>query len=396
MTTSFTLYQPLKLGTSIIEPNLLPIIWDTYRRQSVAMGGDFAASFQFSADDVTLERWRDNYLGAHFVEYFGTITAFMGYINTLRLTYNGQLQVVSLDEVFNNIAVRYQTDSSAAAALTAFATHSASIARYGTKTLVVSVNGYMSSTRAGQYRDVLLNRLALPRVFTQEVNWAQQQPTLQVDVKGYVNTLNWQSFVNTSKLGQNASVAITNALSGADFVTSGSITTNTAQEVVEADNEPVWDRIRRITEHGDASGNTWLAGCYQGRALNYWQPSLSTITYRYNAKAFRQERRRVIYDANGAEIPEALIQPGYLIFSQDLLPGVPLASTLLDDPRVIFIGAIDFSKDGLALRAQPRDAFIPPPPPDEAVKMSLMAALQKAKETSFNRLRPVKSPAADI
>lgn len=392
MTTSFTLYQPLTLGSATLEENLYRLIWPTYRRQSLAMGGDFTAAFQFSADDTVLERWRDNYLGAHFVEYYGTTVAYMGLFNTFRLTYNGQMQVVSLDDVYNDIAVRYQASSSATPGLTSFATDADSIARFGTKTLVVPIDGYVNALRAAEYRDVLLARLAWPRVFTQEVNWqGNNRGVLQVDVKGYVNTLNWQMYLSTTKTASNASTVVSNVLSGADFVASGTITTNTSQEVPEADYVPKWDLIRRVTEHGDASGNTWLAGCYQGKALDYWQPDLTTITYRYNAKAFRQERRRLIYDANGAEVPEALIQPGRLIFAQDLLPGVPLASNLLDDPRVIFIGALDFNKDGLALRAQPRDAFIPPPSPDEAIKMSLMAALEKAKDSTNSRPFPTQA-----
>lgn len=380
---SFTIYQPLPVGTSILEHNedIFSLIWPTYRRQSVAMGGDFAASFQFSADDITLERWRDNYLGAHFVEYYGTQTAFMGILNTQRLTYNGQLQITTLDELYNNIAVRYQAGSSATPGLTAFASNSASIARYGTRTLIVPIDGYVNATRAAEYRDTLLNRLAYPRVYTQEVNWTgENRGILQVDVKGYVTTLDWQMYQSTAKVAANASTVVSNVLSGADFVTSGTITTNTSQEMPEADYVPKWEMIRRIAEHGDSSGDTWLAGCYQGRALDYWQPDLTTITYRYNAKAWRKELRRVIYDANNAEVPEAMVLPGRLIFAQDIMPGVPLASDPLDDPRVVFIGAVDFSREGLALRAQPRDRFLPPPPPDEAVKMSLMATLQKAKE----------------
>lgn len=397
MSTSFTLYQPLNVGSSILEPDLLNLIWSSYRRQSAAMAGDFAASFQlFGADDVTLERWRDNYLGAHFVEYFGTVTAFMGYLNTMRLTYNGQLQVVTLDELYNNIAVRYQASSSSAAALTSFATNAASIARYGTRTLVVPIDGYVNATRAAQYRDTLLNRLAQPRVYTQEVTWGgENRGTLQVDIRGYVTTLNWQMYLSTAKLTQNASTVVSDVLSGADFVTSGTLTANTAQEVPEADYVPKWDMIRRIAEHGDSSGNTWLAGCYQGRALDYWQPDLTTITYRYNAKAWRQELRRVIYDTSNAEVPESLVLPGRLIFAQDIMPGVPLASDPLDDPRVVFIGAVDFSRDGLALKAQPRDRFLPPPPPpDEAVKMAIMTSLQKQKTDRDRRSSFSKAPSS--
>lgn len=391
---SFTVYQPLLVGTSVLAHNedIYDLIWPSYRRQSVAMGGDFTASFQFFADDITLERWRDDYLGAHFVEYYGTQAAFMGIINTFRLTYNGQMQIVSLDDVYNNIAVRYQASSSGTPGITAFATDADSIARYGTKTLVVPISGYVNALRAAEYRDVLLARLAWPRVFTQEVSWRSgSRGMIQIDVKGYVNTLNWQMYLSTTKTASNASTVVSNVLSGADFVTSGTITTNTSQEVPEADYVSKWALIRRIAEHGDSSGNTWLAGCYQGRALDYWQPDLTTITYRYSAKDFRTERRRVIYDANGAEVPEALVQPGRLIFAQDLLPGVPLATTLLDDPRVVFIGSIDFSREGIALRAQPRDAFIAPPAPDEAVKMSLMATLEKVNDKAISRISPPSS-----
>ncbi|MCL4867786.1 MAG: hypothetical protein KJ063_02360 [Anaerolineae bacterium] len=371
MTTSFTLYQPLKAGTAVLENQLAPLIWPTYRRQSVAMGGDFAASFQFAADDVTLERWRDEYLAAHFVEYFGPQVSFAGLVHTLRLTYNGQFQMVTLDHVYNKIAVRYKTDSSAAETTTSFATHTASIARYGTRQIIVRASEYMTDPRAAQYRSVLLNLLATPRVLTTEVAWRGGPGVLQVDVHGYIRTLDWQLYVSASKGSANASAEVTNALTGADYVTAGSITTNTAQEVQEGDYIPAWQRIRKIAEHGDASGNAWLAGCYQGRALNYWQPDEDNIAYRYNSKARRPELRRVIYDANGAEVPGALVLPGRVIFSQDMMAGVPTASPLLDDPRAMLIDAIDFSRAGIALRAAPRSSIIPPPNPAEAVKVAL-------------------------
>lgn len=379
MITSFGLYQNLNTGSAVLESDINDLIWPSYRRQSVAMGGDFAASFQFTADDPTLERWRDEYLGAHFVEYFGNQVAFMGMNNAMRLTYNGQFQMVTLDHVYNSIAVRYQTSSSGFSGTTTFDTDAASIARYGTRQLLVIPDEYMTSTRAAQYRSTLLNLLSKPRVLTTEVNWRGGPGVLQVDVIGYVRTLDWQLIKSTSTSTDDADDEIQDAISTADYVTTGEITTNTAPEVEETDYQPAWGRIRKIAEHGDASGNPFLAGCYQGRALNYWQPDEDNIFYRYNAKARRPELRRVIYDANNTEVPDALVLPGRVIFAQDMMPGVPTSSPLLDDPRALLIDAIDFSRQGISLRAAPRSNIIPPPNPAETVKIALVEEL-KAKQ----------------
>lgn len=376
MSTDFTLFQPLLQGSAQLEPSLRKLLWPAYRRQTVAMGGDFGASSQFSGPDWLLEKWRDEYLGAHFIETWAGVTAFEGQLYAMQLTYNGQFQTVSLENVYNSVTVKYLASTKTSEAETAAATDSDSIALYGTRELYIDTTSdlYMPVASAEAYRDALLARYSWPRVFAEEINWSGGPGVLQIEIRGYVRTLNGQRITNTSTSFDDADDEINDALSGADFVSAGSIATNTLQVTEEAEQQPAWDRIRKIAQLGDSAGDRWLAGCYQGRELDYWEPDIDAVSYFYDAKARRPERRRVMYSSDGGEVPAALVQPGRIAFARDMMPGVPVASPLIDDPRAMFIERVDYSPRGLALKGAPIDDIIAPPNPAQFVKIALKEA----------------------
>jgi hypothetical protein len=350
------LYQLLKTGTEPLEygGDISWACWPTYRRQTLAMGGDHLATFSFSADDSILERWLDNYLGTHFEEVWGGVTTFMGLVWSMRLSYHGVVITRSLDTMFNDVRVRYKTSSAGAETTTSAATNATSIARYGTKQLLEELTGtYITATTAGYFRDNLLAKFAYPRAKQQEARLAgdAQRGTLQVEVRGYVHTLNNRLYNSTSTANIDADDEIKNVLGSADFVSQGSITANTAQVTEEADYQPGWERIQKIAGLG-SNGARWLAGCYQGRTLDYYQADESTIAYE---QELRTQRRLTFLPGSGEIIPPPLVGPGGVVFIRDVMGGRPQESTLLDDIRAMFVDMVEYSKDGVVLKGNPED-----------------------------------------
>lgn len=351
MTSNLRLFQPLAQGTGFLE-DVTKSIWPTYRRQSLALGGDFRAGAMLTGSDQELERWFDLYLGAHFVEQFGGVDAFQGYVHNMLLSYNGLVLLYSLQEMFNSVAVWYQPGEGEPAELTSFSSDSASIALWGTRQLIYRPSRQMSLTAAESLRDKLLSEHAVPRIESLEVDdWDDtQQGSLKVDILGYIHTLDWQHLNVSSKATDDADDEVSDALSGADFVTAGTIDVNTLQIAEVVEYRPAWQRISKdIIPEGDSSGNRWLAGCYASRALDYQQANVDTITYYFDAKSHRPELRRVMYDVDGNDVPDALVQPGRVAFARDVLPGRARSATLLDDPRAIFIESIEYSAAGIKL-----------------------------------------------
>lgn len=323
--------------------------WPTYRRVSVDLGGDFEATFTVSGvSDSVLETWFQNYLGAYFAESLGGEEAFVGRFERMVLKYHGRVLSRDLGEVRNAVRVRYQTDSGSAETVTSEATDADSIDKYGTRQLVAKPDVFLNATSAAQYRDNLLARLKEPRTKAERVKLQRDQPgQLQVTVRGYVHSLSTKLIKSTSTVDDDASDEVTEAISGADFVTAGNIESNTLQVVEEADYEPAWKRIKAIAELGDDSGGRWRAGCYQSRALDYVAADVDNIFYRVR---FKQGRRVAdIVDATGADVPLALVRPGVIAFSEDILPARAQATTLLDDPRATYVAKVTYDRNGVVL-----------------------------------------------
>ena len=320
----------------------------TYRRQSLAIGGDNAASFSMARDKAYLEYCFENLLMGHVEEYIGGQVSFTGYIHALRLSYNGITLIRSLDSVYNSIRVKYKTSSGGSETITGAATDTASQAVYGARGYLASPGVYLNSTTADQYRDNLLAQFKQPRTTPERVTLTGGSPaTLRVDIRGYIHTeaLRWRD--NTSTSTGNAHDEISAEISGSTLVSEGTVDTNTAQVVQERTYDySRWARMKDIAALGDASGNRWQVGCYQSRNVDYTQTSDTDISYYLRTQG---KRVGVISGGNGGDVTGALIQPGKVAFIEDILGVRPVASPLMDDPRAIYIEAVDVSRDAVSL-----------------------------------------------
>lgn len=292
--------------------------WPTYRRYSLANGGDAQATFTVKAKQAILEDWFKHYLGYHFIETYGGNDAFQGYIHTMRYAANGVTLSKSMADVYNKIAVKYKTSSAGSDTYTSFASDAGSVAKFGTRTLIYAVDKtYINSTAAAALRDDLLEALAWPSEPTVEsvsLDQSDETARLAVTVRGYAETLDGVLLKDTSTTNSTASAQVTAALSGADFVTAGTVETNSTVVTEEVDYVGAWQRIKGIV--GLRGGGVWLAGCYQGRALDYFQADLSTIKHYVDVR--RRGGGRVIMDANQEPAALPLVKPIGMVQVRDM------------------------------------------------------------------------------
>lgn len=342
------LFQRPKVGTAHIQ-DITWACWPTYQRTSLAIGGDWAARFTVSGvSDHILEQWYADYLGTLLKESFGGVTTFKGILHSMRLAYRGDVHSITLDDMANKIACYYTPDSGGRGELTSFYSDTDSINTYGTRTLIISPEREISQTEAEQRAQAKLAQLAWPRSVPNDMGpWDGGPGSLEVEVIGLVRTLNGILQNSTDETTDDADTAITNMLSGADFVSAGTLESNTTQIARVADQEPTWDRIVDIVANDDSNeSELWLAGCYASDQLDYYELDETVVTYYRDMK----RGQRVILDAGGADVPAPLVQPGGIAFTRDIMVGQTRSATLRNDPRSAFIASVAYDAKGARLR----------------------------------------------
>lgn len=372
---NMNLYQPRLIGSAPVEEggDITWACWPSYVRQTLAVGGDHTATFQFSAADEILERWFDEYLACHFEESYGGIVTFTGLVWSMRLAYNGVVLTKSLDDLGNSVRVSYKTTSAGAETFTSPAIDAVSIARFGTKEYLEKfTDAYINATTAGYFAANLLAVKKQVRANMEEARLGGdgQPGTLQIEIRGYSHTLNYRTLTDASTTTVNADAAVTTALAGATFVTAGSIANNTAAISQETLNMPAWDRIKAITAVG-GNGQRWLAGCYKSSKLDYRPADETTIQYE---QEMRSQRRLTFTPGAGELVPAPYVQPGGVLFVRDLMAGRPVSSPILDDPRTLFVEMVEYSQTGAVLKGNPRNEA------DKAAAFSLALAQSRKQE----------------
>lgn len=383
---SLQVYDVNGAAVNLPHYNLAELAWESYRRKSIALGGDFSARFTLTnVDAYLLEEIFADWLGYTIQEIWDSRVAFSGMVYAMRYSDDGDVLVHTLADMYNNIASYYQANSGVSKTLSSFTSNSDSVAKFGTRTLIISPDNYIAQTAAEQRRDAKLAQVAFPRIRVDNMGpFVPQSNILDVEVIGWVRTLDWQLVNSSSTSTDNANTAISNMLSSyADHVTEGDLATNTTQITREADYQGVWRRIKDIAQTGDGGDNRWLAGCYQGSALNYFEVDETVITY-YRKTDYG---RRVVLDSVGNEVPDALVLPGRVVFNQDLLTGRHVGRTLINDPRAAFVEAVEYSKDGLKMAGselEGQDARA------NSLRMAMQAQMSNKMLRQLNRLPSAK------
>jgi hypothetical protein len=335
------LFTPLA-GTSVFVEDITQkaIGWNRSWR---SMGGCWYGQFDVAGTLPDLQTWFYERLGYHVEERSGGVS-WEGLVYEMDLQHQGVTRRRSLDMVANYVIAYYTDTADGLTKTTSAASDAVSIARYGRKEEIVFCDN-VPQTAAEKRRDTVLKEKSWPWARPMSVNPKAGKPTLRVSVCGYVWTANWRySTVNDGGTG-NVSTWISAILADCPLLVEGTTTANTLQ-VVRTLRSPAraWDKIKELSELGDASGNPWDFRVETGRRTKYAARDVISPAY-----YLRQEG---LYTSVGAAISANpwLVRPGllrdanYPVRRQD--PGA-----WLPDVRDMYMEQVQVSERGISFQA---------------------------------------------
>lgn len=217
-----------------------------------------------------------------------------------------------------------------------------SIAEYGRMELA-TLEVAMSSAAANAKAATLLKKLAWPKAlppneFTTigaELTANSTEATrdkLSLTVHGYVHTL--QNLYTLQANSAAASAHVTGIINEAEFVTPGSINSNSMSYLIDTRGPlRAWQTLMDITQAGDASGNRWVCGVAAGRVFDYGLAD-GLVAYRYRGGKF--------YNAAGGELEPWFAEPGHLLYLDDMPVGpTQISGNAEDDPHIVFVSEVE-------------------------------------------------------
>lgn len=293
--------------------------------------GNWEAYFTLMLRDKL--RLRDcfaNWLGAHVEERVGGKVRWAGMIYRMTYTYKGVVREISLENVYNAVAVRTTPATyGASPTYTAFTTHARSIARYGRKEKILDARDQPALGTKDTLAANFLAQHALPSIrvvgkesagsnlenaltsvlkrFAPSVKLVKpktgENEMLGVECIGYAQTLNWIHDDSLTSAG-NASAAINTLTTAAEFVNSTQRTTsNSTQVKFSAEKRPLLHLIQEVVSVGSATSARYRFRLDTDRNPIY-APAETTPTLFLRGEKF--------YDSAfaGESINPRLIQPG--------------------------------------------------------------------------------------
>jgi hypothetical protein len=191
---------------------------------------------------------------------------------------------VSIKDVWNDIWMRFQITGSGSTSRSTEQQDATSEARFGIRTLVAT-GGELPSLGVADQRILQLLTLmswpmAIPQSFKVGGKVDRRPVKLEINCKGWGETLGWQVYnqtVNTST-ESSSQLAIDIITAKSQFITAGEIDANgtQVQQKYDVDRRPK-DLIADICRLGDAQGNRWLPRIVTGRKLNVKQAAPPTL-----------------------------------------------------------------------------------------------------------------------
>jgi len=161
---------------------------------------------------------------------------------------------------------------------------------------------------------------------------AGQEDGLSILFTGYYETLKWL-YALTAWTAE-AGVQVAALVAESEFVTAGSIESNTMSYQIEQD-EPVtiYDVLTDILHAGSTSGARYIGGVYAGRQFNY-EAASTTLDYHY--------RGGRLLDVHGGPVEPWLARPGLARLDDAPVGPGELTGNIGDDPRNIWISEVEF------------------------------------------------------
>jgi hypothetical protein len=220
-----------------------------------------------------------------------------------------------------------------------------SVDEHGEMEYIITLSG-SQPTPATALRDRSLTEFAWPR--SRFIGTTEGEDALTVTLAGFWGTAFWRYWEHSQTAA--ASTLVTNLATDAQFIAPGNIDVNALELTADAFPIPqrIGDLLMRVQEMGDASGNIWNCGVYEGRKLSY-VAAPTTAEY-----VWRDGR---LLNKAGQPVPPELVRPGFYLRARNILGAVqpPGTSDVRDDPNVAYVDEVEWSRDDgtltLSLRA---------------------------------------------
>lgn len=299
-----------------------------------------------------------------------------GYISRITAHLPNGTATVGIDSFANRISVQYTTSAGGTNA-NAFAVDADSVKLFGDKTHFYDMGDLNGAATAltDNIRDVLAERLKHP-----QISFARGQNAdirMEIECEGVYHTLEWEIGYSTTTTANQAWACVsvfvhTGWGAGADFTGFNSSTNgvNTGDGVFYYDpngasltpkhfdvtpvwshnyeklnGESNWEKILKIAEGGDGSGNLWRVGIMpsdindSNRRRPYYLPLNETVEY--IVRAFGDGRIR---DKYGGVVSPWDVTPDRMVRISDILPGYDPEQPA-GDPRELYIKRIEYDAD---------------------------------------------------
>lgn len=162
--------------------------------------------------------------------------------------------------------------------------------------------------------------------------------TLEVVLAGMALTMSFKHLLAGGET--TASAAITSLVGEAEFVSAGYIQSNSTDVKVEdANPTTLWEAVSEVTEAGDGSGDSWMAGVYPDR------DGLDVLNYRARPSIIDYEIVDGLLRINGRNVIKKPweYRPGYAVYSD--LPQLPAqfpGTGTTEQPNVVWLDEVIF------------------------------------------------------
>lgn len=205
-----------------------------------------------------------------------------GYVSALTLYEGNESRVRSIGDMANKISLTHPIlDTSTnppttGEQATVAANNTTSQAQYGIKALSLSGEA-MTTTAATAEAQTAVNRRSVIGIKRQFASGSSDALSLVVSLRGYAHLMNWYQYSQTGSSGTTNSSDVVAAVVAADpNLVLSAATTLIDDNTLQAERYFDGTRtglavVQMLTERGDASGNRWVCGVYEGRRLTYKQ-----------------------------------------------------------------------------------------------------------------------------
>lgn len=317
-----------------------------WRRSVNYLRGYNVGSFSIESNTMNATDMADLFyriIGCHIVEKSYGMTTWEGRVQEAHLYLDGVEYVTTLDPQYwhNKVAV-YYTSSLGYRGYLDWSENTDSSGIYGEMQAIMELSGGTADSAAA-IQDRMLAENAWPRTRMVGQSGAGQGPSLHVTVAGYWSTLNYR--YRTTDEADDADALVSTLVGESEFVTAGTVDTNTLSVFIQAYNSPrrLGDLIEFVTRQGDASGNIWTCGVYNDQELRY-EAAPTTADYIWDGG---------LRYVNGERVLPTMAPAGIYVTNTKTPIGWPAPGTsnIWDDRRIAFLEEVEFvAPEGLEVR----------------------------------------------